>query len=401
MISIIVPVYNVEKYLPRCIDSILDQTYRDLEIIMVNDGSTDCSGKICDMYAQKDTRIRVVHKKNSGLVSARQAGIGTASGEYVGFTDSDDWVEKEMYQTLYDAAVQNNADVVVGGKKEDYDGECFSVLNAFPSGSYNTIEQRKYLRKNLISCNDFFCMSIQPYVWNKLFRREQILEHMDRVPPLIRVGEDAAVSYPVLSAAESVVVLDSAHYHYCHHQDSMMFGYGNEEQEYNNAILLHKFLKKSFIEQGNYADMERQLSRYTINNLLARSYGRFANTDAESILFPYPDIKKDDTVVIYGAGALGKAVYRYAKFIAKLAVKAFVDQKALCYRRVGFDVSILEDIVIEEKDKILVTVFNEAAYRAIRENLIRAGIKAGQIIWLDTRKLEKYFKESDVGLDAG
>ncbi|MDE6363164.1 MAG: glycosyltransferase [Lachnospiraceae bacterium] len=401
MISIIVPVYNVEKYLSRCIDSILEQTYHELEIILVDDGSKDCSGRICDAYARKDPRIKVVHKENGGLVNARQAGVSIASGEYVGFADPDDWMEKEMYQTLYNAVVQENADVVVEGKKEDYDGECFSVLNSIPTGCYSTTEQRKYLLGNMISCSDFFCLGIQPYLWNKLFRREQIMEHIDKVPPLIRVGEDATISYPVLSAAKCVVVLDTAHYHYCHHQDSMMSGYGTVEQEYDNAILLHDFLKRSFMQQSIYTDMERQLLRYTINNLLARSYGKFAGVDKESILFPYPDIVSGDTVVIYGAGALGKAVYRYAESCTGLKVKAFVDQNASCYQRADVNVDMLENVVIEDKDKILVTVFNEVAYHAIWENLIRTGIKSRQIFWLDTEKLEKYFNESDVGWDAG
>lgn len=98
MISIIVPVYNVEKYLERCIESIVNQTYKDIEIILVDDGSPDNCSVICDRYAEKDNRIKVIHKQNGGLINARKSGLEIAQGDYIGFVDSDDWIEPEMYE---------------------------------------------------------------------------------------------------------------------------------------------------------------------------------------------------------------------------------------------------------------------------------------------------------------
>lgn len=109
-ISIIVPVYKVEPYLRKCVDSILAQTFTDFEVILVDDGSPDNSGKICDEYASKDSRVRVIHKKNGGLSSARNAGIDVARGKYLGFVDSDDYIEKDMYELLYDNIVKEQAD---------------------------------------------------------------------------------------------------------------------------------------------------------------------------------------------------------------------------------------------------------------------------------------------------
>ena len=111
LISIIVPVYNVEKYIRRCINSILNQTYQYLEIILVDDGSTDNSGLICDKYAHMDNRITVIHKKNGGLSSARNTGIDIAKGAYIGFIDSDDWIAPETYEVLYRNLVHYDADV--------------------------------------------------------------------------------------------------------------------------------------------------------------------------------------------------------------------------------------------------------------------------------------------------
>ena len=116
LISVIVPVYNVEKYLGKCVDSILAQTYENLEIILVEDGTRDGCGAICDAYAAKDPRVRVIHKENGGLSSARNAGMDIARGEYFGFVDSDDWIEPETYETLLNLAEKYNADLVSGSR---------------------------------------------------------------------------------------------------------------------------------------------------------------------------------------------------------------------------------------------------------------------------------------------
>ena len=111
LVSVIVAVYNIEEYLPRCIDSILAQTYRNLEIILVDDGSTDSSGGICDDYAQKDRRIKVIHKKNGGLSDARNAGLDKVSGDYIGFVDGDDWIDEDMYRAMYEACEKEKAQI--------------------------------------------------------------------------------------------------------------------------------------------------------------------------------------------------------------------------------------------------------------------------------------------------
>lgn len=111
LISIIIPVYNVERYLRECIDSIIAQTYKNLEIILVDDGSSDKSGEICDEYSKKDSRIKVIYKKNGGLSDARNVALDIAKGDYIGFIDSDDYIEKDMFQILYNLAEEYNAEI--------------------------------------------------------------------------------------------------------------------------------------------------------------------------------------------------------------------------------------------------------------------------------------------------
>ena len=156
MISIIVPVYNVEPYLRKCLDSILDQTYRDLEILVVDDGSTDGSGKICDDY-KKDERVRVFHTENRGLSAARNLGLDNATGDWIGFVDSDDWIEPDMYEVMLRKAEETGADIVECGYIIEYvkkQKKCSAIQKIVPS--VETIEA-------LINGK------IQTRVWNKIY----------------------------------------------------------------------------------------------------------------------------------------------------------------------------------------------------------------------------------------
>lgn len=113
LISVIIPVYNVEKYLHRCLDSVIEQTYKNLEVILIDDGSTDHSGEICDDYAAKDVRIHVIHQENQGVSAARNKGLDTAKGEYIAFVDSDDYILPEMYAKMLECIIENNVDFCV------------------------------------------------------------------------------------------------------------------------------------------------------------------------------------------------------------------------------------------------------------------------------------------------
>lgn len=388
-VSIVVPVYNTEQYLHRCLKSICSQTLREIEIILVDDGSFDGSGEICDEYSVLDARVRVMHKVNEGLVSARQTGLAAASAEYIGFVDSDDWAEPDMYYTLYEMAVCNGADIVAEGIIEDIGGEGWISRNLIPEGRYGTAEEREKIYKGMISCKDFFCMGIQPYLCSKLIRRELALLHMDKIPRSIRVGEDAAAVYPLLAKADTIVLSDAAHYHYCRRSTSTMLGKRQEDQEYENAVLLHSFMRKAFAEAGIYEAVGEQLWRYAANSLLTRAYGKLAESDKDSALFPFPDVSRNDSLVIYGAGAFGKAVHQYAVGRKGMKVAAWIDQRAAAYRKLGLEVSVLEDVHIERRHKIIVAVLSEAAYWKIREKLIERGAVPSQIKWIETEKISE------------
>lgn len=166
-ISIIVPVYNIEKYLENCVESILNQTFKDLEIILVDDGSTDNSGKICDIYKHKDKRIKVIHKENGGLSSARNCGIEIASGEYIGLVDSDDYIHPQKYEILYKNAIKYSSDIVVSSYKSVYTTSDLELYNPIKIEgeitNYTSLEAQEELYKE--KSLDF---SIS---WTKLYKK--------------------------------------------------------------------------------------------------------------------------------------------------------------------------------------------------------------------------------------
>lgn len=210
-ISIIVPVYKVEEYLPKCIDSILAQTFADFELILVDDGSPDNCGKICDEYADKDNRIVVIHKENGGVSSARNAGLDIAKGKYIGFIDSDDYIDPDMYETLYNNLVNNNADISICGIFVCYKNVIKNYYSNPISGVFSGIDAFK------LALSGKGC-AFAPY--NKLYKKE-ILDTI-RFPAL-KIGEDLFIIGDIMLKAKKVIICtDLPKYYYVQRQDSAM-----------------------------------------------------------------------------------------------------------------------------------------------------------------------------------
>ena len=210
LISIIIPVYKVEKYLEKCIQSLINQTYENLQIILVDDGSPDNCGKICDEYAKKDHRIEVIHKSNGGLSDARNKGLEIAKGEYIGFIDSDDYIESDMYEVLYNLLKQYNAYVSICNFYTVSQGK-IAIKNA-ENGikEYNRIE---ILKEVLLDNN------IQSYAWNKLYKKELF----DEIKyPVGKKYEDIGTTFYLLEKCNKVVVTGKPEYYYINRQDSIV-----------------------------------------------------------------------------------------------------------------------------------------------------------------------------------
>ncbi|MFT8323623.1 MAG: glycosyltransferase, partial [Bacillus sp. (in: firmicutes)] len=210
-VSVIVPVYNVEQYLPRCLDSIRNQTLQNIEIIIVDDGSTDYSGRICDEHANLDPRIRVIHKKNGGLSDARNVGLDVAKGKYISFVDSDDWISQTMYEKLVNLAEENRADISEGkylrtssSKEKQKENSTFEIT----------------VKNNVDALLSHFKNEMfQQVVWNKIYKRAL---YEDVRFPIGKIHEDEFITYKILHRAKRLVATNEVVYYYFQRSTSII-----------------------------------------------------------------------------------------------------------------------------------------------------------------------------------
>ena len=244
-ISIIVPVYNVEQYLRRCLDSIRAQTFTDWECILIDDGSPDASGTICDEYAAKDCRFRVIHQENRGVSAARNAGLDAARGEWIAFVDSDDWIEQDTFEVAYGTGINENADIVQWDYKTE-DNAKFDKSKSEYKALVGVLDVEK-----LMSLPWYFGMC-----WLRLYKKEIFSSENLRFPPGISWYEDAFVSYLSLAVSRKTVLIENKFYHYFYRPDSAVNTL-SLENVYGRVKCL--CCMESFLKTNNITKMDKIL----------------------------------------------------------------------------------------------------------------------------------------------
>lgn len=248
LISIVIPVYNVENYLNKCIKTIVNQTYKNLEIILVDDGSTDKSGKICDEWKEKDTRIKVIHKKNGGLSDARNVGIRSSVGKYLFFIDSDDYVSLDIIENLYKSMKENNVQIVT----DTYVLETYYKKLVTHRKSENIVDSEKAL-KNIFMQKDSVA------VWGRLYLRELF---NDIEFPVGKKYEDLGTIYKIIDKAENVSYINRSGYHYVQRSESICNNRFTKEDYLTIIDFLETILK--FIEE-KYPRIIREAQNFYIH----------------------------------------------------------------------------------------------------------------------------------------
>ena len=249
-VSIVVPVYNVENYISRCINSLIKQSYKNLEIVLVDDGSTDLSAKICDEYKKIDSRIKVIHKKNGGLSDARNFGIDNCTGEYICFVDSDDWIEKEMIKTLIENIVDTKSDIAICGRYRAYENK------------EKIIEKYKKYPKEIVFNNIIglqYLMSFCGYdmsVCDKMFKSSLFSEIRF---PYGLTCEDSFTTYKLFSESKQICYINKPFYNYFFRTNSITRNGNVNETVIKAAQEQYKFVLK------NYADIKNEASSFLIS----------------------------------------------------------------------------------------------------------------------------------------
>ncbi len=246
MISIVIPAYNVKAYIDRCLDSVVNQTYRDLEVILVDDGSTDGTSKVCDIRGQQDSRITVVHQENGGLSAARNTGLNYCHGEYVFFLDSDDYLEENAMEIMLKKAEETEADIVCCGIRKVYDRQAAESFTRDCNLELNSVEAVREMMVSNTVCST---------AWNKLYRRSL---WKDMFYPLGKKHEDEFITYKLLYAANRVIYIGREFYQYYQRSDSIM---GNIIQEGNLSDI------EAMEERSRWLLERKEYELYAVSNL--------------------------------------------------------------------------------------------------------------------------------------
>ena len=389
LISIVVSIYNEWEYLDKCIDSIVNQTYKNIEIILVDDGSTDCCGEICDKYAEQDSRIIVIHKPNGGLVSARKAGTKKATGDYIINVDGDDWIEKERIQNLVKGIEQYHADIIyMDGYVREYPDNQVMVKGNLRRGFYTKQQVQEEILMKLASTNHFYEKNIEMFMWLWAFKRELIKEKQPLIDERISMGEDLACVCECLASTNSVSVIEGGSYHYTQGRVEAI-SYSNNLSSIRLEALwnqLKQFCKKEYVSPSVY-----QMMVVIMNQAVAiTDFSLFFKKNCE-YLYPYSKVKKNSNLVIYGAGKFGYKIMLTLSDNDQYHVAAWVDKSNKRVTMGQYTISQVEILNQLDYDYIVVAILNyNVALGAVKE-LQKMGISEDKIAVMDADVISEDF----------
>ena len=288
-ISVIVPVFNMEQFLTRCVDSILNQTYKELEIILIDDGSTDSSPSVCDNYALQDQRVRVIHQPNSGVSSARNAGLEIATGDYISFIDPDDWIESDTYGKLTEYLFAENPDIIRFNAVRK--GE---IINWLPfEGVYDGDLFEKEVVLPMIGSEKFGGMFILGVLWLHLFKRELIEQYKIRFDTRLRRCEDRLFTVSAMLFARNMLFVQDAFYHYEVNDESLSNRY--DPQRWDQELIFLRNLKELYIKNKNsifVGEADQRLANDCILRVITSVNQEYFSNNQNSFRTRYRNVKK-------------------------------------------------------------------------------------------------------------
>lgn len=373
-LSVIVPIYNAQEYLDKCLSCIVNQSYVDMEILLIDDGSTDESGKICDKFAKKDARIRVIHKLNEGLVKTRKCGIALASGEYITFVDADDWIDKDTYSNLFEKA--SNADIIAYGMIEEYENRSVTKKNNIPIGIYDKKQIQEQIVPYILYSGIFYEFGLLPNLVCKIIKKELLIKCIEKVSGDVTIGEDVDFSCNVFFEADSICVLDDTPYHYVQRDNSMM----RSKTPINALIELYKDLRNVNIKNYRVCEWNRQLETYMEFVILLKApWFLFDKLRLFRLI-------KQKRILIYGAGNFGRELKRSMAEKDYTNVVAMADKN---WEKVkGYEIPVvgIDGIKDFEFDYIIIAILNKNICESVRDTLIQNGVENSKIL---------FFKASD------
>lgn len=393
LISIIVPVYNIENYIEECVLSICNQTYQKLEIILVDDGSTDRSGVLCDSLAQSDKRIKVFHKEHKGNATARRDGVNCSNGQYIGFVDGDDWIEPDMYENLYQFAIKYDAEMVTSaGYREYFQGTGSALLaDNLPEGVYDMSDTSNLLLNNIFPAGFNKKYSTNGAIWNKLFKKDIIFDIMNRFADNFTMFEDIVINIAAILKASKVYIQHKPFYH--HRERNNSITYSSNEYAYVHLSKAYFYLK-GIIEESVHKEMLwDQLDEYIIHHIfhcipffMGRRYS------VPTYVFDTQLFSPGSKILLYGKGAIGQQYKKWIDILNIYQIVKWVDKNKY------ISVDAIESIMEVEFDYVLIAVKQKSVADEIEKELCDYGIEKRKIVWKPPMSFASIFvKKNMVG----
>lgn len=377
-LSVIVPVYNQVNYLKKCLDSICDQSYHDMEIVLVDDGSNDGSGELCDQYARQDERILVIHKDNNGLLEARRTGISNCRGRYITFVDSDDWIDQGTY-SCFEEMMRNDVDLIVYGKiKETENSGITYQRSLYDEGLYDRNGLIEKIYPTMIWDRERNASGLKHSLCDKIFKRDLLARSYELVPDNSNMynGEDSLILFPLMQWIDSVYISHKCFYHY-----------RNYIRQVPSYISTDDFFEDAYIWFKHIADntelisgARKQLEYAYLNRLKYRRevYGDFVHND--EFMFPFGIVPVNSRIVLYGAGRQGITFFDQVRRSAFCDIVLWVDRNPETVE--GYDVRKPEEIIAlnGSYDHVVIAISSKIIKEKIVEWLLEIGIDREKIV---------------------
>ena len=378
LVSVVIPAYNVQEYISECIESIIGQTYRNIEIVIVDDGSIDDTLMICKEYEKKDDRIVVYHQENQGVVRARKNATEHIKGQYVVYVDSDDYVNSDYVEKLLDASV--GCDIVVSGY---FQGSYNKVVRGgIPTGVYKEEDLRK-VYENMIFIGDTSKRGILGNMCSTLVKSELARKVFKDVDENIYYGEDGEFLYKYLLKCNSVAVADYCGYFYRQREKSSV------HYVYDDYLIninrLYMSLKKDITLHYKKELLLKQLERWIVSLLIdaPRMMGFQKHNWINSYIYPYAMETNSKKIIVYGAGKVGCDYVRYITTKKTSELVLWVDKKWETIDSTEIPVVGVSQIYDVDYDYIVIAVKNKSLMLEIKNELLGMGVELHKILWKD------------------
>lgn len=383
LVSIVIPVYNAERFLDECYQSIEEQLYDNIEIIFINDGSTDSSYQKCCGYKATDHRVKVLSQENAGQNSARKAGVNIAKGKYVCFIDADDFVDKNMLLEMVKKAEKYNAQIVKCGICKLYeDGE---LQPEYTIAKITGLFSGKEIAEKIFDKEDLFRLQVSVSLCGSIFDRAIIKRIIWTINEEINYSEDYLCTILAMLDSNNVYVMEDSFYYYRCHRNS--FCHLHTKDNFYSQKLLFSSLKTEFKKRKVSNEIYQQLIYMIIRDLLLGGYNYYLNN--YDFLFPYPNVKRGSKIVIYGAGVLGTEIYSLTVERNDYEVVAWVDKKWETYN----DPRITSvNHIKDDYDYIVVAIIKHSISMRIKEDLMALGVDEQKIALI----CEELFTEDNI-----